>query len=524
MQAVEPMFASRSAAGAERKGGQLTRRAALNVLAAGIDIIARVGVELLLNPFLVGRMGDHLYGAWRVLWRFTGSLSAASGRSAQALKWSIANRQTSTDYHEKRQMVGSAIGVWLLFLPILGGVGGVLAWMAPSFLETAPEYVWNVRWAAGLLVAHVIVSTVADVPRAILQGENLGYKRIGLSTALVILGGSLMALAAYMGKGIAGVAAANLANALLTGFLFVRIVRSHVTWAGIARPTLAAVRGFVGLSWWFAVWKLVMQAMLAGDVVVLGVVDSVESVTIYSLTRFAPEAVLAGAAVLVAGLSPGLGGVVGAGNGGLASRVRAELMASTWLVTVAAGATLLIWNEAFVALWVGSEHYAGTVPTLLIVFAVMQFALIRNDARVIDLTLSIRGKVLFGLLSAALSVGLAAVLVGYFEGGITGLCIGFIAGRTVLSLAYPRFVGRLFGLSWRQQLASVLRPAAVAALFFTFAFQYAGSGPADSWPALILGAGVTFPVAALLAFFLGLSSERRSALSKRARKVLGFVA
>jgi O-antigen/teichoic acid export membrane protein len=523
VQTLESALDPRSAQEAGR-GLQLTRRAALNSLAAGIDLVARVGVELVLNPLLVGRLGDHLYGAWRVLWRFTGSLSATSGRSAQALKWSIANRLTSTDYREKRELVGSALGVWLLFLPILALIGGVLAWLAPSLLETPPEFRSSVRWAAALLVGHVILSTVVDLPRAILQGENLGYKRIGLSTALVILGGGLMALAVIMGTGIVGVAAANLANALLTGILFVRIVRSHVEWAGIARPSMATIRRFVGLSWWFAVWKLVMQAMLAGDVVILGIVDSVESVTTYTLTRFAPETVLAGVAVLIAGLLPGLGGLVGSGNWSLASRVRAELMATTWLVTVAAGATLLVWNRAFIELWVGGAHYAGTVPTLLIVIAVTQFALIRNDARVIDLTLSIRGKVLLGLLSAALSVALAAVFVGHFGGGITGLCIGFIAGRAVLTVAYPRHVGRLLGLSWRQQLAAVLRPAAVAILLFALAFLWAGSATASTWPALILGSSLTFVAIASLSFFLGLSSGGRDALRRRARKVFRLVA
>ena len=523
MPTLESTLDPRSAEEAGR-GLQLTRRAALNSLAAGIDLVARVVVELALNPLLVGRLGDHLYGAWRVLWRFTGSLSAVSGRSSQALKWSIANRQGSTDYREKRELVGSAVGVWLLFLPILGLIGGGLAWLAPSLLGTSPEFQWSVRWTAALLVAHVTLSSLIDIPRAILQGENLGYKRIGLSTALVILGGALMALAVTMGTGIVGVAAANLANALLTGILFMRIVRSHVAWAGIARPTMAAVRSFVGLSGWFAVWKLVMQAMLAGDVLVLGIADSVESVTTYSLTRFAPEAVLAGVAVIVAGLAPGLGGLVGSGDWSVAARVRAELMALTWLVTVGAGATLLIWNRAFIELWVGSSYYAGTVPTLLIVLAVMQFALIRNDARVIDLTLSIRGKVLLGLLSAALSVALAAVFVGYLGGGITGLCIGIIAGRAVLTVAYPRHVGRLFGLSWRRQLAGVLRPAAAAILLFAIALQGAGSATASTWPTLILGASVTFAAIASVSFFLGLSSEGRDALRRRARKVLRLVA
>jgi O-antigen/teichoic acid export membrane protein len=523
VQTLESTLDCRSAEEAGR-GLQLTRRATLNTLAAGIDLLARVAVELALNPLLVGRLGDHLYGAWRVLWRFTGSLSAVSGRSAQPLKWSVANRQGSTDYQEKRELVGSAVGVWLLFLPILVLLGGGLAWLAPSLLGTPAEFHWSVRWTAALLVAYVITASLVDVPRAILQGENLAYKRIGLSTVLVVLGGALMALAVSMGTGIVGVAAANLANSLLTGLLFMRIVRSHVAWAGIARPTMAAVRRFVGLSGWFAVWKLVMQAMLAGDVVVLGIVDSVESVTTYSLTRFAPEAVLAGAAVLVTGLAPGLGGLVGSGAWSVAARVRAELMAFTWLVTIGAGATLLVWNRAFIELWVGSAYYAGTIPTLLIVLAVMQFGLIRNDARVIDLTLSIRGKVLLGLLSAALSVALAALFVGYLGGGITGLCLGFIAGRAVLTVAYPRHVGRLFGLPWRRQLAGVLRPAAAAILLFSIALLGAGSATASTWPMLILGAAVTFVAAASVSFFLGLSSAGRAALRRRARKVLRLVA
>ncbi len=511
-------------AAAPRQDARLTRSAALNSLAAGIDLVARVAVELVLNPLLVGRLGDHLYGAWRVLWRFTGSLSATSGRSAQALKWSIATRQGSTDYTEKRELVGSAVGVWLLFLPVVALIGGAFAWAAPALLDTSPEYAWSLRWAALLLVAHVAMSSLVDVPRAILQGENLGYKRMGLSTFLVVLGGALMALALYLHTGIVGVAAANLANSVLTGLLFVRVVRSHVSWAGIARPTRAAVRRFTQLSGWFVAWKFVMQAMLAGDVLVLGMVGSLEAVTTYSLTLFAPGTVIAAVALIVAGLAPGLGRLVGSGDWASAAGVRAELMALTWLVATSAGATLLVWNRAFVELWVGSAHYAGTLPTLLIVLMVTQLVLIRNDSAIIDLTLSIRGKVLLGLFSAFLSLALAAALVGYFDAGIVGLCIGIVTGRVVLTIGYPRFVGRLLGLSWRRQVSGMLRPAAATILIFAPAFLRAGAAEAGNWPALMLGTSVTFVGIAAASFLLGLSKTTRAILVRRVRKVVGFVA
>jgi O-antigen/teichoic acid export membrane protein len=506
-----------------REGAQLTRRAALNTLAAGVDLVARLGVELVLNPLLVGRLGEHLFGVWRVLWRFTGSIAASSGRSAQALKWSIANRQASTDYDEKRELVGSAVAVWLVFVPVMALIGGGFAWWAPSFLDSPPELRWSVRWAAGTLAAHVLLSTLVDVPRAILQGENLGYKRLGLSTFLVFLGGALMALALYLGTGIVGVAAANLINALLTGALFVRIVRSHVPWAGIARPSRVAVRRFLQLSGWFIVWKLVMQALLAGDVLVLGVADSVESVTTYSLTAFAPMAVLPVIAMLVSGIAPGLGRVVGSEDWGAAARVRTELMALTWMVAISAGVTLLVWNRAFVELWVGAAHFAGTIPTLLIVASVTQFALIRNDAGIIDLTLSIRAKVLLGLLAATLSIGLAAFFVVRFEGGIAGLCIGIMLGRALLTFAYPLRVGRLFNLSWRGQVAGVRRPAAATLLLLALGLLGARSVSASSWPSLIAGVASTGAAIAAVSFFLGLSSAARGALQQRLRKAVQHV-
>ncbi|UCE86397.1 MAG: hypothetical protein JSU66_01245 [Deltaproteobacteria bacterium] len=498
---------------------KLTRRAALNTLAAGVDLVARIGVDLLLNPLLVGRLGEHAFGVWRVLWRSTGSIAASSGRSAQALKWSIANRQASTDYREKRELVGSAVGVWFLFLPVLALVGGGFAWLAPELLDSPPEFRGTVRWAAAMMVGYALFSTLVDVPRAILQGENLGYKRLGLSTCLVILGGALMAVAVVTGMGIVGVAAANVATALLTGVLFVRIVRSYVPWAGIARPRLLAVRNFVKLSAWFVVWKLAMQAMLAGDVLVLGMADSVESVTRYTLTGFGPLTVLPVAAMIVAGVAPGLARLVGSADWVSAARVRAELMALTWILAVSAGATFLLWNRFFVALWVGDAHYAGDTANLLIVVAVTQFTLIRNDANVIDLTLSVREKVLLGVLSAVLSLGLAAFIVAGLEGGIVGLVLGLIAGRSLLTIAYPLRVGRLFGLRGRRQLTAVLRPAAAAIPILLLAFSMSGSVSATDWPDLVLGSGITFAAAAGASLLLGLSSRQRGALVRRARTV-----
>ena len=87
----------------------LIKKAYLNTLAAALDYGARLGVSFVITPLLVAGLGDYLYGAWRVLERLIGYISPASGRSTQALKWTLANQQASTDYEEKRRYVGLSL-------------------------------------------------------------------------------------------------------------------------------------------------------------------------------------------------------------------------------------------------------------------------------------------------------------------------------------------------------------------------------------------------------------------------------
>lgn len=498
----------------------LSRRASLNSLASGLDFIARSAVELVVNPLLLAGLGAHIFGTWRVLWQWTGYVWATSGRSSQALQFAIANRQHVAGDDEKRSYVASALIVWLLFLPILVGVGAVGVWLVPVVLHTPAESVGAVRWAAALLVADAIALTALSCSRSVLQGENLGYQRMGLSTILVLVGGALMALAVLLNAGIIGVAGANLVNTLLTGALFWRIARVYVPWFGLARPSRATVRWFLGLSSWFLGWKLVTQFMIASDVLILGALASVGLVAVYVLTKFVAESLNRLLVVLVNGVTPGLAGLVGAGEHGRAVRVRTETMALTWLVVTVVGASILLWNASFVGLWVGSEHYAGTVSTMLIVVMVGQFCFIRNDGFLIDATLDLRVKVLTGAASTVLSVGFAAVLVGGYRLGIPGLCAGIVAGRTILTLVYPWQVGRCLGFPLTSQLRGILRPAVTTVALFAAALALQPRVATDSWAVLVVGAAATAALLTVAATWGGLTADHRRRLRQRLRMAL----
>ena len=287
------------------------------------------------------------------------------------------------------------------------------------------------------------------------------------------------------------------------------------------RPPLRSVGPFLRLSGWFLLWNLVMQLMRGSDVVVLAAADSPELVTVYTLSRYVPEAIFGAVAIVVSGIMPGLGGLMGAQDMQRAANVRSESMAATWLLTTAAGAAFLLWQESFLSLWVGPEYYPGATANLLIVLMIVQFAFIRNDSSIIDLTLQLRGKVLLGLLSAGVSIAVAVLLIRTWDMGISGLALGFIAGRSIVSVAYPWSVCRALGITPGGQVKGALRPLAFSAALYAGALALAPHADVHSWTVLAAAGAASLAVFGAGALFLGLSAAQRARLSGRARQVLG---
>ncbi len=511
-------------AGTPAAGGDrppvLTRRASLNALAALVDYGARIGLQLVLAPLMLRFLGAGGYGVWQVLQKLIGHATPAGGRPGEALKWTVAHAQGSPDHEAKRRQVGTAIAVWALFLPLVTLLGGVLAWVAPVLTGATDGQVWVVRGAAGLLVLNLMLIGLAAVPQSVLLGENLGYRRLGMSTGILLVGGFLVAVALWTGTGLVGVAAATVVTTVLSGVTYWRIVKTQVPWWGVARPVRGALRGFVGLSWWFLLWNLVMQAIKGSDVIILGAVGGVTLVTTYTLTSYVPQAITDVVFMVISATMPGLGGVVGAGELDRAARVRGETMVLAWLVSASACASTLVWLPSFLALWVGPQYDAGTVATLLICVMVLQMALFRVDSNVIDVTLRVRGKVLLGLGSVAVSAALALLLVGPADLGISGLLVGLVVGRLPLSVAYPLLVGRRLGVPTAAQVAAVGRPLAATVLLVGLGLWGRSLAGTDRWLVLVPAGLATGALLLGLAFVAGLSSPQRRAVVRRARKVV----
>ena len=496
----------------------LTRRASLNAVQSLLDYAARLGVGLIVTPLLVSGLGRELFGVWEMLNRLIGYMSAADGRPTEALRLVIATKQAAADPMEHRRAVGSALVVWLLFSPLLAGVGSVLVWLSPVVTKVPPALHTTVRVASAALLISLLLGGLASVPESVLRGMNLGYKRMGFQAGLNVIGGLFTAGAIYAGLGLVGIAGAQVALIAITGVCFWILVKHYVASFGVARPAPHEVRSLLGMSAWIAIGEVVAKVALASDVIILGLVVSPALVTTYVLTGYAGRIAL-GLHVFTTGAAmPGLGGVIGRGEYEWAARLRAEIMNLTWLFVTAVGATILLWNRSFLALWVGPENYAGFWTNLLVVIATAQTALVRTDAYVLDATLQPRPRVWVAAVAGVAIVGVSIALTPSL--GIVGVCLGVLAGRLVQTIAYPLLVDRCLHRPARLPVRSIARPLTVMLLMFGATAALGERVLAHHWLGWAVGVALSVALLMAVAFVAGLPAQARGTVLGRLRTML----
>jgi O-antigen/teichoic acid export membrane protein len=493
----------------------LTRKASLNVVASLIDWGAKVTIGLLVTPVLVGGLGRSLFGVWEMLMRLVGYMYVVDGRPTETLKLIIANQQAVKDPAIQRRHVGSALGVWLIFLPVLVVGGTILVWFAPAITKVPPEWHTPVRFACALLAFNLVLANLVTVPESVMRGMNLGYRRMGLQAGLSVVGGALTVGAIYLGLGLIGVAGVQVVLSVLTGLLFWYVVKKYVPWFGIARPTLAEIRSFLGLSMWNFAGSLINQLLLAGDIIILGVATQAATVATYVLNGYAAQVTVGVMSLALGALTPGLGAVVGQNQHDRAARLRHEMLVISWLAVTAIGSTILLWNRSFLHLWVGASYYAGFWVNFLIVLIMVQTVFIRTDVYVIDTTLRLRGKVGMSAVAVLVFIPLAVVLTWFW--GMAGLCLGYLGGRLVQTISYPLLVNSCLGRPQRISFHRLARPGLVMCLLFAGSGYLGQQLLSRNWFEWVIGVGASLGLVVCVALVAGLPAEARGQLVRRLR-------
>jgi O-antigen/teichoic acid export membrane protein len=499
--------------GLDKHATSLTQKAYLNTLSSFLDYFARILVSLVVTPILLTGLGSAVFGIWQVLNKLVGYISAVDGRPTQALKWLIANQQESDDVQVKQRAVGSALGIWMLLLPVLVAAGAVLTWASPWIVKAPDNIRTLVRITFLILSVNIILGIAASIPESVLRGMNLGYKRMGLVAALNILGGLFTAGAIYMNWGIIGVASTQVMLTIITGILFWSLVKAYVPWFGIKRVSFNEIYRFFQLTVWYSAWNLVKLLLVASDIIVLGIVMSASAVTEYVLTGYAANALLAVVTLIIGAAAPGLGGLMGSKMYTKVIEIRNEMLCIICLLGAVFGSVILFWNQTFVSLWVGRQYYAGPWVNLLLVLIVIQLLLIWNEAYIIDLTLNVRRKVVIGLMSAVMSIGLALFLIPTL--GIVGLCIAILISRTILWISLTLINSAYLGARLGGYINTVLRPLFVMTVGLLLLTSLGKNVLIADWVRFSVYGCLSVPLFFVFQFKLGFSSAQRDQLIQR---------
>ncbi|WP_313675213.1 oligosaccharide flippase family protein [Mycolicibacterium sp.] len=439
-----------------------TRR---NFFAYYANFIATAVIGLLINPALLGALGPLMFGLWKSLQRYLDFATLADGRSSQALKWIVAGRDGLSP-EEKRRDVGAAILVWFQWFPAAALAVGGITLAIPFLVKDIPPEAMNVAYVtAAILSANTVLVGLLSTPDSVLVGVNQGYKTMLISIGALVVGNAAVFGVAYLGSPLWALALALLCVAVVKAVCTLFVTRRAVPWWGVARPTKSDLKRVRSFSAWTIGSTIVDKLFSATEFIVISIMIGAVAVSQYTFTTYVMQFVLTIALVTASGFMPVLGKHYGASELGAAAEGARSVRHFVVGVAALGSAAVMAFNGAFVNAWGGAGQYMGNTINALLVLCALQFALIRMDGQILDVTMRVAPKVLVGLASSAggIAAGCTAFVLTH---SLTVALIAVIAARMAGSVMYPIFVARLIpgsGVPWRPVVLSViLLPASVA--------------------------------------------------------------
>jgi len=500
------------------KKENLTQRAYLSTLSSVMDYTANRLTGLFVNPFIIAGLGTSLFGIWQMLGQFSGYVNIADTRSAQVLKWTVAQKKDVATAEELRSDAGAAFVVMLFVMPVVLIAGSIIAWYAPYITHAEKAHYSLIRIACSLLIFSVLVFKFFELFEAVLRGMNLTFKQMGFRAGIVIFDGGLKILALKLGYGLTGLAVIQVIDSLLIGISFYIVVKRNVEWFGFSKPTRANIFRFGKLSVWYLADAGANMVSTNSDKLLLGVIAGPVTVAYYTLTKFIPAALQGLVNKLILGIMPGIGKLLGLKEYDKVNIVRKKINSISLLLTTAFGTTIIIFNQSFLNIWVGQEHFAGHTANVLIIIMTIQDTFVRNDASVISATLDIKKKVFLTLISAVLFAGFGILLVSKM--GIAGLCLSLMISRLFLFIGQRRILAAVTKSETRVPFN--YRPFCAALLMLGMAWWLATKTVSVGIYQLIIFAPAAFVISLLVFYFSGLSSTERGELQQLVSSIKFF--
>ena len=463
----------------------LAKKAKDNASSGLLFFATKIIITLIMNPLLIQFLGTSHFGIWKSIENFLGFASVADGKATQALKWTIANQEASTDFDRKKRQVSSALYIWFAFLPLM-------SMLIILFVYFSPELIKNVDASDYMLIASVflllginlIITPLFGIPESVLIGTNQGKVTYYNDIVWSIVAAFFMYWTVAVGLGLKELAYVILSITVLRGISLLVLGKKRVAWLGLLQPSKMEVISFFNFSSWVLAWSFISRFLLSSEILLLSILIGSESVSKYIFTGYIAITGVAVAAIITSAVTPGLGMLIGKKDYFKSQKVVNKLREFSFSFSVFVGTMVIILNESFVSLWAGQELFLGWEINVLIVLLMIQLISIRNEAFLIDLSLDIKIKVLLGVLSVLLSLTFAVLSYWYIDEGISSLLLGILLGRFVLFIMFPYLTNKMIDNNFGQFLS--LKQIFIGAIFISMAIWISQNQLLSDWTDLLL--------------------------------------
>jgi O-antigen/teichoic acid export membrane protein len=496
----------------------LTKRFGLtffsNILRQGSQLI----VGFIVTPIVIRGLGAELYGAWQMIEQSMQYLARSDLRPLGTLRIFLSVRQHDEDIQEKRRLIGAALLVTMVMLPVILIGGAVLVWKSSSIIRVSPDYVWAVQITMAIAVLRVALDKLLGLPWSILAGMNLDYKSMGLNAATLLLGGVISVVAIKVGWGLPGVACAAVIGMIISGVVRFIVVKQNVPWFGVARPTKQELSGFGKSSGWLFLSGIADALLNVSDMLIVGTVLGPSAAAVYATTGAVLRMSSAPIASLLFSASSGIGELCGRNEWDRVLSVRSEMyMFSVVLMTII-GTGVVCLNKAFLVHWVGDGFYGGDVVNLLLVLVACTRALVATDSVLIDNLLVFKEKGMAMLLCGMISLAAGATLSYKF--GVAGMAMAILISQFFLLVYFQKLMrtklpeGKsMFGPEFSRLLL-------VSASLLVLAYNLRGVFTATTLTGFGFSGCIVLSVTVSALWLLGMSSDLKSVITSRLFRLL----
>jgi O-antigen/teichoic acid export membrane protein len=440
---------------------RVLRSTASNYVAKSITLIT----WFLLTPFILHRLGETTYG----LWVLVGSVVAYGTLFDLGITPAIIKYVAEYYARGQTKQARSVIATALCFYSVLGLVViAVSAAVAPVFSElfnVPPTERATATWLVLLMGLGIGISLPCTTPMAVLQGLQRFDLANLTSVITTFLSAAVTVGVLFLGQGILGMVAVNIAVIFVTRSLAIWFVHRSAPelrfgWRGARRRM---VREVISFSSSLFVMDAAGRLQTRTDEIVIAAFLPLSAVTPFALSRRLSEAAQILADQFIKVLMP------------LASELHAEYdqarLRSLYLtgtrlalvILLPVGCALVIFARPILTLWVGPAYadYAHLVFILTL-------------ACLVDTSQWPAGSILKGMgrhrplavisvFAALANLALSIALVRRF--GLTGVAFGTLLPAIAASLGFVLpYVMRVMSVSVRELLTHILVPTLLPAI------------------------------------------------------------